>query len=95
MEKAARVRMLLHLRAAHAQGATIQAAINGTALPSCALPAGAWTDCRLRSAGKRDSRGSQSAGAERRHVCRRQPIAPAIARELAFVMQASRVRIGQ
>ena len=47
MEKPSTVRMILHLRAANAGGATIQASSNGAALASCALPAGRWTDCTL------------------------------------------------
>jgi hypothetical protein len=94
MEKAAPVRMLLHLRPAHRDGATIQATINGTPLASCAVPAGAWTDCRFEipEAAARTGinqlilRGDTvSPPAER----------PGDPRELAFVMQASRVRIGQ
>ena len=61
MEKPAPVRMLLRLRAANTNGATIQASINGAALPSCALPAGAWTDCKFDIAGNLDrDRGSIS-----------------------------------
>jgi len=94
MDKAAPVRMLLRLRAANANGATIQAAINGTALPSCALPAGAWTDCKFEWPETATKAGinqltlnadTLSPSADR----------PGDARELSFVMQASRVRVGQ
>jgi len=94
MEKADRVRMTLRLRAANAKGATLQAAINGAVLSSCALPAGAWTDCRfdvpetsIRSGINELSLTSDtmSPSADR----------PGDARELAFVMQASRVRVGK
>jgi hypothetical protein len=93
MEKAAPVRMLLRLRAANANGATIQAAINGTALPSCTLRAGAWTDCKFEwpeTAAKAGinqltlNADTLSPSADR----------PGDARELSFVMQASRVRVG-
>ena len=86
--------MLLRLRAANANGATIQAAINGTALPACALPAGAWTDCKFEWPETATKAGinqltlnadTLSPSADR----------PGDARELSFVMQASRVRVGQ
>jgi hypothetical protein len=94
MEKPSNVRMILHLRAANAGGATIQASINGVALPSCALPAGAWTDCTFRLPETSTKSGinelslnadTMSPSADR----------PGDARELAFEMQASRVRVGQ
>ena len=94
MEKPADVRMILRLRAANTKGATIQASINGAALPSCALPGGAWTDCRFRLPATSIRSGinelslnadTMSPSADR----------PGDARELAFVMQASRVRVGQ
>ena len=94
MEKPVAVRMLLHLRPAHSNGATIQAAINGMPLPACALPAGTWTDCRIAIPEAAARAGINqltltsdtiSPSADR----------PGDARELAFAMQASRVRIGQ
>jgi hypothetical protein len=93
MERPDRMRMLLRLRAAHANGATIQAAINGTPLAACVLPAGAWTDCKFEWSESATHAGinqltltadSVSPAADR----------PGDPRELAFVMQASRVRIG-
>jgi hypothetical protein len=94
MDKAAPVRMLLRLRAANANGATIQAAINGTALPACTLRSGAWTDCKFEWPETATKAGinqltlnadTLSPSADR----------PGDARELSFVMQASRVRVGQ
>ena len=93
MEQPAPVRLLLHLRPAHANGATVQAAINGTPVASCAIPAGAWTDCRfdlpesaLQSGVNQLtlSADTMSSSTDR----------PGDSRELAFAMQASRVRIG-
>ena len=94
MEKPAAVRLILRMRAANTHGATIQASINGVALPSCALPAGAWTNCKLALPETSTRSGinelslqadSMSPSADR----------PGDARELAFVMQASRVRLGR
>ena len=86
--------MILRLRPASAAGATLRASINGTALPSCSLPAGRWTDCRFDLPGAAIHVGinqvtlnadTMSPSADR----------PGDPRELAFVMQASRVRVGQ
>jgi hypothetical protein len=94
MERPEPIRMLLRLRPASTAGATIQAAINGTALTSCSLKPGAWTDCRIEI----------PAGAVRpainQLVLSADTVSPAAdrpgdARELSFVMQASRVRAGQ
>jgi hypothetical protein len=94
METPSNVRMILHLRAANAGGATIQASINGAALPTCALPAGAWTDCTfalpetsMRSGINELSLNADTMSPSTDH--------PGDARELAFEMQASRVRVGQ
>ncbi|MBY0497503.1 MAG: DUF2723 domain-containing protein [Cyanobacteria bacterium] len=88
------VRMLLRLRAAHAKGATIQAAINGTALPACVLPAGAWTDCRFEwpETASRAGINRLTLNADTVSPSADRPGDP---RELAFVMQASRVRLGR
>jgi hypothetical protein len=93
MEKAAPVRVLLRLRAANANGATIQAAINGTALPSCTLRGGAWTDCKFEWPDPATKAGINQLTLKADTVS---PSAdrPGDARELSFVMQASRVRIG-
>jgi hypothetical protein len=94
MDKPSSLRMLLRLRAANAKGATLQAAFNGTAVLSCALPAGAWTDCRF------DLPESATRAGINQLTLMADTISPAAdrpgdARELAFVMQASRVRAGQ
>ncbi|HEX8031539.1 MAG TPA: DUF2723 domain-containing protein [Vicinamibacterales bacterium] len=94
MEKPAPVRMLLHLRPASGKGATIQAALNGKALPACTLPAGAWTDCRIDI-----PEASLRAGINQLTLTADtvSPSAdrPGDVRELAFAMQVSRVRIGR
>jgi len=94
MEKAAPMRMLLHLRPASTAGATIQWTINGSALPACTLAAGQWTDCKL------EMPESQSRAGINQLTLTADTIAPSSERpgdprELSFVMQASRVRIGQ
>jgi hypothetical protein len=94
MEKAAPLRMLLHLRPASASGATIQWAINGSALPACTLPAGTWTDCKLEIAESQARPGINqlTLSADTISPASERPGDP---RELSFVMQAGRVRIGQ
>ena len=94
MEKPESVRMILRLRAANASGATIQASINGAALASCALPAGAWTDCKfaLPESSMRPGINELSLNADTMSPSTDRP---GDARELAFEMQASRVRVGQ
>jgi hypothetical protein len=94
MDKPSNFRMILHLRAANAGGATIQPSINGVALPSCALPAGRWTDCTFALPESSTRSGINELSL---HADTMSPSAdrPGDARELAFVMQASRVRVGQ
>jgi len=86
------MRFILRLRAAHPDGATIRAAINGADVGTCALPAGAWTECRInadaaktRSAINELVLTSDSIGSGREGD----------PRELAFEMQTGRVRVGQ
>lgn len=87
------LRFLLRVRSAHASGATLRAAINGSEVASCALPAGDWTDCPLPvpAAGTREGVNEL--------VLSSDTTAPADrasdSRELAFVMQAGRVRVGR
>ncbi|MGE0866084.1 MAG: hypothetical protein AB7P34_19455, partial [Vicinamibacterales bacterium] len=87
------LRFILRVRAAHAGGAVLRAAVNGTELAGCTLPAGGWTDCTLTvpAAATRDGVNEL--------VLASDTIAPADrasdARELAFVMQAGRVRVGR
>ena len=94
MEKPAPIRMVLRLRPASVHGATLQAAANGSQAGSCTLQSGAWTECRidlpeaLTRAGINQldlTADTVSPSADR----------PGDARELSFVMQPSRVRVGQ
>jgi len=93
MARPSEMRLLLRVRPASAAGATLRASINGGEVGSCALPAGEWTDCRLTApaANMRDGLNEL--------VLSSDTIAPADRpgdpRELAFVMQAGRVRIGR
>ena len=87
------LRFLLRLRAGHEGGATVSAAIGAVELASCTLPPGAWVDCRLDVTAARTRIGRNElrltsntvAAADRRND----------PRELAFVMQAGRVRVGR
>jgi hypothetical protein len=94
MNHIAPVRLTLRLRPASAAGATVQVAVNGTALPSCTLAPNAWTDCTLSLSDSSVREGINqltltadtiSPSADR----------PGDARELSFVMQASRLRVGR
>ncbi len=87
------LRFILRVRAAHASGATLRASINGSEVASCALPAGNWTDCPVSVSAANTREGinelvlssDTSAAADR----------ASDSRELAFVMQAGRVRVGR
>ena len=94
MDKAAPVRMTLRMRAANRKGATVTAAANGMPQSSCTLPAGAWTDCRIQIAESALKTGINylSLSADTLSPAADRPGDP---RELSFVMQAGRVRIGQ
>lgn len=94
MEKPASVRIILRLRAAHASGASLQASINGAPLPSCALAPAAWTDCRLLlpESAMRTGINELSLTADTMSPSTDRP---GDARELAFAMQPSRVRVGE
>lgn len=93
MDQPSQMRMVLRLRAASAKGATIQASINGTPLAACALAGGAWTDCIFEwpVSASRAGINRLSLNADSVSPSADRPGDP---RELAFVMQASRVRVG-
>jgi hypothetical protein len=94
MERPAPVRMLLRLRPAHAAGATVNASVDGAPVAACTLPGGAWTDCRIEI-----PEASLRAGVNQLTLTADTVSPPADrpgdSRELSFVMQASRVRVGQ
>lgn len=92
MESASSMRFILPLRAAHAGGATIRAAINGAEVGTCALPNATWTECRI----------DVEAGITRSGINELTLTSDTVApprdgdpRELAFEMQAGRVRGGR
>jgi hypothetical protein len=86
------MRFILPLRAAHADGATLRALLNGIEVGTCTLPKATWTECRI----------SVDSGSTRTGVNELTLTSDTIApgregdpRELAFEMQAGRVRVGQ
>lgn len=86
------VRLWLYLRAADADGATVRATIKGREVGVCTLAGGAWTDCPLSIEMKDAVAGVNEL------VLTSDTVAPGRAgdsRELAFVMQAGRVRVGR
>ena len=94
MEQPSPIRMLLRLRPASASGATLQFAANGAQLSSCVLKSGQWTDCRidLPEDATRSGINQLAIVADTISPSADRPGDP---RELAFVMQASRVRVGK
>jgi hypothetical protein len=82
------------MRAASRDGASIAITANGVPQPSCTLPAGAWADCRINigAGALRSGINDLSMTSDTISPSADRPGDP---RELAFVMQASRVRIGQ
>ncbi len=93
MDQPVAVRFTLRLRAAHQDGATIRASLNGVEAGSCVLPKGSWTDCRIEAPAS-----ATRAGINELRLTS-DSVAPADRqsdpRELAFVLQHSRVRLGQ
>jgi hypothetical protein len=92
MDAPAELRFILPVRAAHANGATLRASLNGVELSSCALPAGAWTECRIEAPASAARSGVNDLRLTSDTVA---PDRPGDPRELAFVMQDGRVRIGK
>ncbi len=93
MEQPASVRFILPLRAAHTDGATIRATLNGVEIGTCPLPKGGWAECRLTATAAQSRAGINAL------VLASDTVAPndrpGDPRELAFVMQAGRVRLGR
>ena len=91
MDSPSAMRFILPLRAAHADGATLRASLNGIEVGTCTLPKATWTECRISI----DS-GSTRSGINELTLTS-DTIAPGREgdpRELAFEMQAGRVRVG-
>jgi len=93
MERVAPLRMSLRVRPASASGAVLQASINGMPLSSCPLKTGTWTDCTwsIPEATARSGINQLSLSADTISPSADRPGDP---RELSFVIQASRVRVG-
>lgn len=93
MDHLAPMRMILRVRPASAKGATLHAAANGVPLASCTLEAGKWTDCTvsLPETATRTGINQLTLSADTISPATDHPGDP---RELSFVMQASRVRVG-
>lgn len=93
MTRAAPMRMILRMRPASANGATLQVGLNGVALSSCTLAAGAWTDCTLTipASGVRAGINQLTLTADTTSPSADRPGDP---RELSFIMQTGRVRVG-
>ncbi len=92
LQTASAMRFILPLRAAHAEGATIRASINGADAGTCALPKGAWTECRITVDARHTRRGINDLTLTADTIA---PGREGDPRELAFVMQAGRVRVGK
>ena len=86
------MRFILPLRAAHADGATIRVAINGEDVGTCSLPKGAWTECRINADASQTRSGINELLLTSDTIASGREGDP---RELAFVMQTGRVRVGQ
>lgn len=86
----AQVRLLLHLRAAAPGGATIRATLNGADIGACTLAGGTWTDCPFTLPPAATSAGVNELALTSDTVA---PGREGDQRELAFVMQAGRVRV--
>jgi hypothetical protein len=92
MDSPSPMRFLLPLRAAHAEGATIRAAINGVDVGTCVLPKGSWSECRLGAAADQTRSGINELTLTSDTLA---PGREGDRRELAFVMQSGRVRGGR
>ena len=93
MEKPAPIRMLLRLRPASRTGATLQFSANGSPASSCTLKPGEWADCRidLPASTMRSGINQLAVNADTVSPSADRPGDP---RELSFMMQASRARVG-
>jgi len=94
VEKIAPIRFVFRMRAANKDGTTVLVTTNGGAQSACTLPASAWTECRVQI-----PEGAIHAGINQLTLTANtvSPSAdrPGDPRELSFVMQAGRVRMGQ
>jgi hypothetical protein len=92
MDSPSAMRFTLPLRAAHPDGATLRASINGADIGTCTLPKGVWTECRL------NVDAAQTRNGINELMLTSDTIAPprdGDPRELAFELQPARVRGGR
>ena len=92
MESPSAMRFILPLRAAHPDGATLRALINGADAGTCALPKGVWTECRLTVAPAQTRSGINELTLTSDTVA---PPREGDPRELAFELQQARIRGGR
>ena len=92
MEAPASIRFLLPLRAAHPDGATLRASINGADAGTCVLPKGVWTECRLNVEAAHTHAGINELTLTSDSIA---PDREGDPRELAFELQPARVRGGR
>ena len=83
-------RLLLRLRPAHADGATVRVTANGQDSGTCALAGGRWSDCQIEIA-----ESQLQAGVNRVTLTSDTAVTPGAAdpRELAFAIQQSVIRL--
>jgi hypothetical protein len=93
MNQAAPVRWTFHMRAANSNGADLTISANGVPQSSCTLPPGGWTDCRVNIPASAVRAGINQLTFSADTISPSSD-RPGDARELSFVMQAGRVRIG-
>ena len=91
MDSPSAIRFILPLRAAHPDGATLRASINGTEVGTCTLPKITWTECRITIESRLTRTGLNELTLTSDRVGPERTGDP---RELAFEMQAGRVRVG-
>lgn len=92
MDAPSPMRFILPMRAAHPDGATLRAEINGAAAGTCTLPKGAWTECVVAVDAAVTHEGINELTLSSDTVA---PDRDGDPRELAFEIQAARVRGGR
>jgi hypothetical protein len=92
MDSPAAMRFTLPLRAAHPDGATLRASVNGIAVSTCTLPKGVWTECRIEIEAARTNSGINELTLTSDTIA---PPREGDPRELAFELQPARVRGGR
>jgi len=91
MDSPSAMRFILPLRAAHSDGATLRASLNGIEVGTCTLPKATWTECRISIDSRSTRSGINELTLTSDTIAAGREGDP---RELAFEMQAGRVRLG-